>query len=119
MKISTTSKQIIITMIALSFITLGISIFFVENIKSFIIGIVFGTMFSVLKLILIEKTLAKSLDMVGQKAVNYTRIHYTLRYFLTFAVLFVATYKGFNIVAVIIGLLLPLPAVYIVKFKNK
>nr|WP_317357445.1 ATP synthase subunit I [uncultured Tyzzerella sp.] len=119
MKISDTLKQIIITMIALALIVCGISVFFVNDIKSFLIGIAFGTVFSVLKLMLIEKTLSKAMDMSGQKAVNYTRVHYTLRYFLTFAVLLVAAYRDFNIIAVIIGILLPSPAVYIVKFKNK
>ena len=119
MKISNTSKQIIIIMIALFLIIFGVSVFFINDTKSFFIGLIFGTIFSILKLILIEKTLNKALDMTGKKAANYIRIHYTLRYFLTFAVLLIAVYKGFNIIGVIIGILLPLPAIYIAKFKNK
>ena len=87
MKISNTSKQIIIMIIALFFIIFGISTFFIDNIKSFFIGFSFGTIFSILKLILIEKTLIKALVMPGKMAPNYIRVHYTLRYFLTFAVL--------------------------------
>ena len=119
MKISNTSKQIIIMMIALFLIIFGVSVFFINDTKSFFIGLSFGTIFSILKLILIEKTLNKALDMTGKKAANYIRIHYTLRYFLTFAVLLIAVYKDFNIIGVIIGILLPLPAIYIAKFKNK
>ena len=119
MKISSTSKQIIITTIALFFIVTGISTFFVKDIKHFLIGLVFGTIFSILKLILLEKTLNKALDMSGQKAINYTRIHYTLRYFLTFIVLLSAVYKGFNIFGVIIGVVLTIPAIYIVNLKIK
>ncbi len=119
MKISNTSKQIIIMIIALFFIIFGISTFFIDNIKSFFIGFSFGTIFSILKLILIEKTLIKALDMPGKKASNYIRVHYTLRYFLTFAVLLIAVYKNFNIIGVILGILLLLPATYITKFKNK
>ena len=59
------------------------------------------------------------MDMTSQKAINYTRIHYTLRYFLTFVVLLVAVYRGFNLYGVIIGVVLTIPAVYIVNFKNK
>ena len=119
MRVSDTLKQIIIITIALFFIVIGISIFIVKDIKAFLIGIVFGTIFSILKLILLEKTLDKALNMTGAKAVNYFRIHYTLRYFLTFIILLVAVYKHFNIFSVIIGILLNIPAIYIVNFINK
>lgn len=119
MKISNTSKQIIITTVALFFIVTGVSIFIVKDIKGFLVGLIFGTIFSILKLILLEKTLDKALNMTGEKAINYTRIHYTLRYFLTFIVLLIAVYRGFNIIAVIIGVLLTIPAVYISNFKYK
>lgn len=119
MKISSTSKQIIITTLALFFIVIGVSTFFVKDIKSFLIGLVFGTMFSILKLILLEKTLNKALDMSEQKAINYTRLHYTLRYFLTFIVFLAAVYKGLNIIGVMIGVILTVPAVYIVNLKIK
>lgn len=119
MKICDTSKQIILTTIALFCIVFGASIFVVSNVKSFLIGLTFGTIFSILKLILLEKTLSKAMNMSGQKAINYTRIHYTLRYFLTFVVLLVAVYRKFNLFGVIIGILLTTPAVYISSFKNR
>lgn len=119
MKISDTSKQIIVTTIALFFIVFGIATFVVSNVKSFLIGLTFGTVFSILKLILLEKTLSKAMDMTGSKAINYTRIHYTLRYFLTFIVLLIAVFRDFHIIGVIIGVLLTIPAIYIVNFKNK
>ena len=119
MNISNTAKQIIITTIALFFIVLGISTFIVDDIKNFLIGLIFGTIFSILKLILLEKTLNKAMDMSGAKAINYTRIHYTLRYFLTFIVLLIAIYRDFNLFGVIIGIVLTIPSVYIVNFKNK
>ena len=113
MKISDTSKQIIVTTIALFCIIFGIATFIVSDVKSFLIGLAFGTIFSILKLILLEKTLNKAMDMTGAKAVNYTRIHYTLRYFLTFIVLLIAVFRDFNIIGVIIGILLTVPAIYI------
>lgn len=116
---STTLKQIISTVLALSFIALGVGFFVVKDIKAFVIGLVFGTIFSILKLILTEKTLNKAMDMQDVKAANYCRLHYTLRYFLTFAVLLVAVFKHFNLVAVVIGILLPVPAGYIVNIKMK
>lgn len=119
MNLSNISKQIIMTTIALSFIAFGIGAFMSKNITNFGIGLLFGTIFSILKLILLEKTLDKAVGMTSAKAVNYTRIHYTLRYFLTFLVLLVAVYKKFDIIAVIVGIILPVPAIYIVNFKNK
>lgn len=119
MKLSDTLKQIILTTIALFFIVAGFGTFIAKDIKSFLIGLLFGTIFSILKVILLEKTLNKAMDMTSQKAINYTRIHYTLRYFLTFVVLLVAVYRGFNLYGVIIGVVLTIPAVYIVNFKNK
>ncbi len=119
MNISNTSKQIIVTTIALFFIIFGIATFIVDDAKSFLIGITFGTIFSILRLILLEKTLNKAMDMTSQKAINFTRIHYTLRYFLTFAVLLIAAYRDFNILGVVIGIILPVPSIYIVNLKNK
>lgn len=119
MKISTISKQIIIMTIALFFIVLGISTFIVSDIKLFIIGMAFGTIFAILKIILLEKTLEKAMTMPEKKAINYTRIHYTLRYFLTFVVILVGYYRGFNIIGVLIGIFLTTPSIYIVNYKNR
>lgn len=119
MKLSDTLKQIILTTIALFFIVAGFGAFISKDIKSFLIGLLFGTIFSILKMILLEKTLNKAMDMTGQKAINYTRLHYTLRYFLTFVVLLVAVYRDFNLYGVVIGIILTIPSVYIVNFKNK
>lgn len=119
MKLSDTLKQIILTTIALFFIVAGFGVFILKDIKSFLMGLLFGTIFSILKMLLLEKTLDKAMDMTEKKAISYTRIHYTLRYFLTFVVLLVAVYRGFNLYGVIIGIILTIPAVYIVNFKNK
>ncbi len=116
---SSTLKQMIKTILALAFIVLGIGFFVSKDLKSFIIGLIFGTIFAILKLILTEKTLNKAMDMQASKATNYCRLHYTLRYFLTFAVLLVAVFRNFNIIAVIIGILLPVPAGYIINIKLK
>ncbi len=95
---SQTCKRLILSDIAVSLIFFGIGIFaaiffndfFKLNILSFTLGMIFGTAFTVLKIMLLEKTVQKAVDMPKEKAVNYTRLHYTLRYILTGAVVAVA-----------------------------
>ena len=120
-KISNTTKQIIFMMFALSLIFFGIGSFFVENILAFFLGFLLGTGFSILKLILLEKTIARAMEMPQEKAVNYTRLHYTLRYILTGAVLLVAVFRKeqIDLIAVIIGLIILRPAIYLVALKEK
>lgn len=120
-KISKTTSQIIVMMIALSLLCLGISVFFVKDIIMFLIGLLFGSIFSILKIILLEKTLNKAIDMEKSKAINYTRFNYVLRYFLTFLVLIIAVYRRdiMDLFGVIIGLILTRPAIYFVNLINK
>lgn len=120
MKVLPITKQIIMMMVSLVLICLGVGIFLVDNKKTFIFGILYGAIFSALKVILLEKTLNKAVDMSAQKATNYIRIHYVLRYFLTFAILGIAVYRSdiMDIYGVIIGFLVLRPAIYLVNSKN-
>ncbi len=120
-KISSTTKQIIFMMFALSLIFFGIGSLFTENIWAFFMGFLLGTGFSILKLILLEKTLAKAMEMPQEKAIGYTRFHYSLRYILTGAVLLIAAFRKeqIDLIAVIIGLIILRPAIYLVAFKEK
>lgn len=121
MKISSTTKQILIMMFALSLILFGIGSLFTENILSFFIGFLLGTGFSMLKLILLEKTISRAMEMPQEKAINYTRLHYTLRYILTGVVLLIAVFRKeqIDLIAVIIGLIILRPAIYLVALKEK
>lgn len=118
---SETTKQIILIMMALFIIALGVGILVSpsEVIEHYAFALLFGTIFSILKLVLLEKTIERAVDMTGSKAVNYARLHYVLRFFLTFLVLFIANYRQMNIYGVVIGVLLSTPAVYIMHFKNR
>lgn len=53
-------------------------------------GVVFGTVFTALKLALIKKTIEKAIDMSKSKATKHTMGQYTIRYGLTGVVLLVA-----------------------------
>jgi ATP synthase I chain len=113
-------KQLAICVVALGIVALGIGLFFADNILNWIIGIIIGTALSVLKVIMLKKTLDKAVDMSPEDAKNFTRSRYTLRMVLSIAVV-VAAFKipYVNVVSVIVGLLLVQPAVYIVNFINR
>lgn len=118
--ISSVNKKIILTMISLSFISLGIGSFFVNNFYSYFLGLFAGTVFSILKLLLLEKTLQKSINMPPKKAVNYVNLHYSLRYFLTAIFLFICIKRqDISIIGSVIGLIIIRPAIYVVKFVFK
>lgn len=119
-KISETAKRIIISMTAISLIFLGIGIFFINNQIAYAKGIIFGTVFSILKLLLLERTINKSLDMSKSGAQNYARAHYMLRYLLTGVVLAVGALEpSISLLGVIIGIFCMRPAVYAATYIEK
>lgn len=106
----------IVVMAALSFIFFGAGLFFVDDVFAYAKGIIFGTLFAVLKLVLLERTLSKSVDMPKGNAQNYARLHYTLRYFLTIVVLAVAAIEpSISLLGVVLSLITMRPAAYIVS----
>lgn len=118
--ISQANKQIIMIMIAIAFIALGIGSFLVSNFLTYFLGIFAGTGFSILKLLLLEITLKKSLNMEPKKATNYVNLHYSFRYLLTGIFLFIAIKReDISTLGTVIGLLSLRPAIYIVNFMPK
>lgn len=126
-KLSETGKQLIKVMLSLDLVCFGIGIivtalWFPNEVAKFTYGVVFGGVFSILKLLLLERTLSKSVDLSGgrAKAQNYVRLHYMIRYFLTGAVLVVAATIGISaIIGVFICLVTLRPATHIVNYKLK
>lgn len=123
--ISDTGKSIIKIIAALALIALGVGVFVTQvwfkETTPFVYakGLLFGTIIAVMKLILLDRTLSKSVNMPPARAQNYVRLHYTLRYFLTAVVLVVAALNSsVNLVGVIIGLVLLRPAIYIVNMSQ-
>lgn len=95
-------------------------IWFQGEIFKYIYGIIFGTAFSILKLLLLERSINKSLNLSQGQAQNYIRLHYMIRYFLTAAVLVIAAIKGLTVlIAVFICLMSLRPAIHIVNWQMK
>lgn len=115
-----TLKQIITIVVALGVIVLGIGVLFANSILYWAVGVALGTAVSVLKVVMLEKTLNKAVDMSPEDAKNYTRSRYTFRMVLTIALVVVAIKIPYiNVIGLIVGLLLIQPAVYIVNFINR
>ncbi|MFZ7119682.1 MAG: ATP synthase subunit I [Eubacteriaceae bacterium] len=83
------------------------SVFFVGNYMDFILGLIFGEVFSVLNFRLLHLTIQKSLKMSASKAQSYVTIRYLLRYVLMGIVIYVSINNpSINVLGTITGLLL-------------
>lgn len=101
------SKNLIIVyMILFSLIMEIIGILVVDDAKAFTIGLVFGLVFSILKLMLMKNSIKKSVTMPEAKAQRYANVQYMIRYLLTGIVLLVAALEPtINLLGVFLGLL--------------
>lgn len=120
LKISDVNKTLIKSIVILAFIGFGIGAFITHNILLYGIGVVIGTLTSILKVILLERSLNRAVDMQPQDAENYTRLQYSSRFFFTVAVLVISAIVPFiDLYGVIVGLVLIQPAVYLTNFIRK
>jgi hypothetical protein len=78
-----------------------------EGSLSFAAGIGIGCIHSVAKIILLEKSISKTLNLEKQNATNMERLHYMGRYFLTAAVFAVVILlrQYFGIIGAVVGVL--------------
>lgn len=83
-------------------------------------GVLFGTVFTMIKWILMKNTIMKAVDMPEVKARNYTILHYGLRYFLTVAVLAVSALEpSISLIGAFVGLLAMKIATYVLLLLGK
>jgi len=81
---------LIVCMILFSFIVEIIGMFLVNKKLDFTLGIIFGLVFSILKLMLMKNAIKKAITMPEAKAQKYANGQYMIRYVLTGVVLVVA-----------------------------
>lgn len=111
---------LIVYMILFSLIIEIIGILLVNNKMSFTKGILFGLIFSILKLGLMKHTIEKAVMMPEGKAQKYTNVQYMIRYILTGIVLLVAALEpSIDLIGVFFGLLSMKVAAYMQFFINK
>jgi uncharacterized Tic20 family protein len=122
-----TTKKLLASIAALSGVVLvagciliAVDCFFTDNILYYIIGVLVGFAFDVVKLVMMSNTIEKAVDMSPKDASNYVRLQYSARFFMTLVVLVAAFKIPFvDVVGVIIELLLMQPASYITNFFIK
>ncbi len=96
----------IISMSLFSLVIYIIGIMVVDNKMSWTMGIVFGLVFSILKLKLMENSITKAVQMPEAKAQKYANVQYMIRYLLTGVVLFVAALEpSISLVGVFVGII--------------
>lgn len=107
---SETSKKMIILMGILFLIECIAGVIFFNTVSSsigFIIGLLIGTGLSIIKLILLEKALIKSMEMEKKTASTYINRQYFFRYLITAIVLVISAinHPTINLFGVGIGLI--------------
>ena len=96
----------LICMILFSLIVYIIGILIVTDKLSWTLGIIFGLVFSLLKLKLMQNTLAKAVTLPEGKAQKYANVQYMIRYILTGVVLVIAALEpSINLLGVFFGLI--------------
>ena len=114
---SDTCKKLSMVIVVLGAISLVVGLFFADSKIHWLLGIVLGTLVSVVKVYMLERALDKAVDMEPKDATNYTRANYTMRLVISVGIVVLACVtKQFNVVGVLIGLLLVQPAAYITNF---
>lgn len=98
-----------------------ISFFLMDNGATFVRGIAFSLIYSLLSFRLLELTLRKSVKMHPEAAKKYVFSQYSIRYLLTGVVVYISlTNPKINIVGTIIGLfILKIVIVYPVLFQKR
>ena len=116
-KMSDTCKKLSTVIAVLGLIALVVGLFFAGNKIYWIVGIILGTVASLVKVYMLERTLDKAVDMDPKNANNYTRANYTMRLVVSVVIVVLACLvEQINVVGVLIGLLLVQPAAYITNF---
>ena len=96
--------------IILLILIVGIFAFIFKNPRPIIMGMVFGTIISLLNFKLLDNTISKAVKMTPTRATGFTISHYFARYIIYFVVLIVAAKADYlNLISTIAGL-------FIVKF---
>lgn len=91
--------------IILVLLIVGIFAFIFKDPKPIALGLIFGTLISILNFKLLDNTISRAVTMPPNRATSYTVAHYFARYIIYFIVLLVAAKADYlNLIATIGGL---------------
>lgn len=83
-------RRIMIAIVVIGCIFIVLGMFLHSHPLAWTKGVVFGTIFSVLRLALMKNTFERAVEMAEVKAKRYTALHYSLRYIITAVILTVS-----------------------------
>lgn len=114
-------KTISIAALVLAVVFCLISIIFVENYSSAILGIIFGSLISILNFNLLAKTTEKIAGLSAQQAQMKVTANYVIRYGIYAVVLFISIKAPYiNPIGTVAGFLTSIFALYITQiFYNR
>jgi len=93
MKLSGTSKNLMIGVVLFCAIGLAVGVFFAPRLGFYTAGVVLGCVMSLVKIFLLERAVNKAIKTEDSaKAANAMRLGYMSRYLITAAVLFAAAF---------------------------
>ena len=121
-KVQPTTKGLILGVLALSVIGFAIGAFFVPHLGFFAIGIILGCFMSVIKVILLERSVNKIIESTDKKyAVNAMRLGSVSRFFLSgVALIFAALFlQASGVIGVFISTLALTLSAFFVRFFIK
>lgn len=99
--------QVIKRVTIVTLITIGILFFITKNPKPYVLGLIFGSLISILSFRLMDISTKKIVGMAPQKASNYATGQYFIRYSIYFAVLVIAALADYlNILTTFLGLIM-------------
>ncbi len=122
MKISNTAKTLIINVILYTIIVCSLYFFTATTLNNIdfkipiLFGIIYGGLFSVVKVFLLESSINKALTYGPKGAEGYMRVTFMTRYFLTGIVLFIsATNNNIDLFGTVVGLVSLQMSAYVMK----
>ena len=109
-----------ITTVVIGAIFIIIGLILHENKLAWTKGVLFGTIFTLLKLALIKKSVDRAINMSKSNATKYTIGQYTIRYALTGVVLVVALLEpSIDFIGTFLGLFTMKVAIYYLLMLGK
>lgn len=113
-------ERLMIGTVVIGIIFLVIGLIFHQNPLAWTKGIVFGTVFTALKLALIKRTVLRAIEMSKSDATKHTIGQYTIRYALTGLVLVVGLLEpSIDFIGVFAGLFTMKIAIYVLLIFGK
>lgn len=106
---------IAVTTLAISVAVFIVSLFVSDNPFKFALGLYYGVAVSLMRLIMLARAVNASVDMEADSSKKYMMGQYNIRMLMTIAALVLAAFirDKLSIVALVIGLLIMQPTVYI------